>query len=90
MADDLLIRLDNADYYNKIYAAATEASVCKRADEPATATGRDILSHRSRSCLAMIFKCWFFSTSHFKKTRQHIILLFAIFAGCVSTLPFLS
>lgn len=37
-AGDLLIRLDDADYYNKIYAAAAEASVRERerADEPAT------------------------------------------------------
>jgi HlyD family secretion protein len=42
-AGDLLIRLDDADYYNKIYAAAAEASVRERerADEPATGLALD-------------------------------------------------
>jgi HlyD family secretion protein len=40
---DLLIRLDDTDYYNKIYAAAAEASVRERerADEPATGVALD-------------------------------------------------
>ncbi|MET0432501.1 MAG: efflux RND transporter periplasmic adaptor subunit [Hyphomicrobium sp.] len=42
-AGDLLTRLDDADYYNKIYAAAAEASVRERerADEPATGPALD-------------------------------------------------
>jgi HlyD family secretion protein len=42
-AGDLLIRLDDADYYNKIYAAAAEASVRERerADEQATGPALD-------------------------------------------------
>lgn len=42
-AGDLLIRLDDRDYYNKIYAAAAEASVRERerADEQATGPALD-------------------------------------------------
>jgi HlyD family secretion protein len=42
-AGDLLIRLDDEDYYNKIYAASAEASVRERerADEPATGPALD-------------------------------------------------
>jgi HlyD family secretion protein len=42
-AGDLLIRLDDADYYNKIYAASAEAAVRERerADEAATGPALD-------------------------------------------------
>ncbi|MFA5956951.1 HlyD family secretion protein [Hyphomicrobium sp.] len=42
-AGDLLIRLDDEDYYNKLHAAAAEASVRERerADEPATGPAQD-------------------------------------------------
>lgn len=42
-AGDLLLRLDDADYYNKIYAAAAEAGVRERerADEPVTGPALD-------------------------------------------------
>jgi HlyD family secretion protein len=42
-AGDLLLRLDDADYYNKIYAAAAEAGVRERerSDEPVTGPALD-------------------------------------------------